>query len=171
MSVAAAGTNIGYHAILAGQLVGREGRVFALEADPRANALLERSVAFNGFTERTALHHAASLDGMVDAALDLLLLRGEGSGDAILGGRALIARSRELRLILEWPAATASGEGRLQFEETAGLLLREKFAFYRILPPSGNVYATPPLLMRVDPERLFLLPHCDLFATRLSPRT
>jgi FkbM family methyltransferase len=113
---------------------------------------------------------SVTLDGTVGAkldTLDVLLMDIEGSeGAAILGGRDLIRRSRGLRLILEWSAIAAREEVRRQFEEAARFLDEEKFRFYRIIPPSGNVYATPPLLSRVEAQDLLQLPHCDLFLSR-----
>jgi FkbM family methyltransferase len=214
MSFANAGANIGYHTVLGAKLVEAKGRVFAFEPNPDTYALLEKTVYFNGFSERTSLHHAAvtdsagegsvyyvpgksgggrllaalekpaepqdaanatkvasvTLDGTVGTqldTLDVLLMDIEGSeGAAILGGRDLIRRSRGLRLILEWSVISAREDVGRQFEEAAQFLDEEKFRFYRILPPGGNVYATPPLLSRVDAQDLRHLPHCDLFLTR-----
>ncbi len=169
MSFANAGANIGYHTVLGAKLVEHKGRVFAFEPNPETFALLQKTVHFNGFSERTTLYHAAvtdrageesfsyvpglqgggklrvalenpsdartanatkvagvTLDGTIGAALDtldVLLIDIEGSeAAAILGGRDLIGRSRELRLILEWPAISAREEVRRQFEEAAQFL-------------------------------------------------
>jgi FkbM family methyltransferase len=61
------GANVGYYSVLAGGVVGRTGRVFAFEPNPRVRARLERNVALNsmaGFVE--VRPQAASVsDGMV----------------------------------------------------------------------------------------------------------
>ena len=116
---------------------------------------------------------SVTLNSTVGAALDtldfLFMDIDGGEGAAILGGRDLIRRSRELRLILEWSASAVQPEIWRQYEAAAQFLNDEKFRFYRIMPPNGNVYATPPLLRRVEAQDLPHLPHCDLFLTR--PRT
>lgn len=44
------GANIGYYSILAGKLVGRQGRVFAFEPDPYTFELLRKNIELNGLT-------------------------------------------------------------------------------------------------------------------------
>jgi Met-10+ like-protein len=43
------GANIGYFSILAGHLVGAEGQVIAIEANPMTQPLLDRNLRLNGF--------------------------------------------------------------------------------------------------------------------------
>ena len=101
-------------------------------------------------------------------SLDVLHMDIEGSeGPAILGAADLIARSRELRIVLEWSVG-ARNDAKLheQHKSAAEFLLRNDFRFYRIVPPKGNVFSTAPDLARVEPQDLLSLPHSDLFATR-----
>lgn len=42
------GANIGYYTVIAGKIVGEEGRVYAFEPDPTSFELLERNVRLNG---------------------------------------------------------------------------------------------------------------------------
>jgi len=44
------GANTGYYTVLAGKLVGDQGRVYAFEPDPVSFSLLERNVRLNGLT-------------------------------------------------------------------------------------------------------------------------
>jgi FkbM family methyltransferase len=59
MRVVDAGANHGYYTILFADLVGPKGRVAAIEPNPRMMALLRRSVAINGFTDRVEPHEQA----------------------------------------------------------------------------------------------------------------
>lgn len=99
--------------------------------------------------------------------VDVLMMDIEGSeGAAILGGSALIEASRDLKIIMEWSFTHTLAESRVKLEQAVAFLVAQRFAFYRIVPPSGNVYTQPPDLVFVDPQDLFGLPHCDLFVTR-----
>jgi FkbM family methyltransferase len=61
-----AGANWGYFSLLAAPAVGGEGKVIALEPDPRQFARLARNLEMNQFANVTALQiAAASRDGMV----------------------------------------------------------------------------------------------------------
>ena len=42
------GANWGYFTLMAAQLIGRTGRVLAVEPDPRMFALLQRNLSLNG---------------------------------------------------------------------------------------------------------------------------
>lgn len=53
------GANLGYYTILAGDLVGKEGRVVAVEPNPFVFSLLNKTVLHNGFHARTKLHNYA----------------------------------------------------------------------------------------------------------------
>lgn len=54
------GANVGYYAVIAGKLVGAEGRVFAFEPDPVGFALLKRNLELNGVTNVVAEQKAVS---------------------------------------------------------------------------------------------------------------
>jgi FkbM family methyltransferase len=62
MRVADVGANHGYYTLLMADLVGAEGRVAAVEPNPRMADLLRRSVAINGFAERVEVYEEAASD-------------------------------------------------------------------------------------------------------------
>ena len=64
------GANFGYYTILLAALVGDEGRVLAIEPAPEAAAMLNRSVALNGFERiATVIEAAAGADEPPQALL------------------------------------------------------------------------------------------------------
>ena len=60
MIVVDLGANVGYYSLLAAARVGPEGQVFAFEPAPENIALLERSIAANGFDRLTLVPKACS---------------------------------------------------------------------------------------------------------------
>ena len=52
MTMVDVGANFGYYTVLAADFVGDAGRVVAIEPNPAARAMLEKSVAVNGFAGR-----------------------------------------------------------------------------------------------------------------------
>lgn len=60
MTMADIGANFGYYTLLASGWVGPSGRVLAVEANPHLFALLQKSVAVNGYGLRTSLHNLAA---------------------------------------------------------------------------------------------------------------
>lgn len=59
MTVFDVGANAGYFSMIAGALVGKAGRVIALEPDPRVVEVLRRNVGANGFENATVVQAAA----------------------------------------------------------------------------------------------------------------
>lgn len=62
MVVADIGANIGYFTLLMADMVGPTGRVHAFEPNPRMASLLQRSLAINGFANRSHVHETALAD-------------------------------------------------------------------------------------------------------------
>jgi FkbM family methyltransferase len=56
------GANLGYFSLLMSDLVGPEGKVHAIEANPHIAAVLRDSVEINGFAGRTMVHSLAISD-------------------------------------------------------------------------------------------------------------
>jgi FkbM family methyltransferase len=54
------GSNIGYYSLVAARIVGKQGRVFAIEASPRIYTRLRANVDLNGCTNVTCIHAAAA---------------------------------------------------------------------------------------------------------------
>lgn len=106
--------------------------------------------------------------GMTAQTIDFLHMDIEGSeGPALLGARELIGRSPNLQMIIEWSFQHVKApDFREKFRQAHQMLVDEKFKFYVVEPPKGNVYVEPPELRRIDPAETFDLGHCDLFLTR-----
>ena len=56
------GANLGYYTVLLGELVGPEGKVFAVEPNPRLAELCEKNIAVNGFWHNTRMSSLAASD-------------------------------------------------------------------------------------------------------------
>jgi FkbM family methyltransferase len=54
------GSNIGYYSLVAARLVGKQGRVFAIEASPKIFTRLQANVELNSCTNVTCIHAAAA---------------------------------------------------------------------------------------------------------------
>ncbi|GAB4340021.1 MAG: hypothetical protein Fur0042_00360 [Cyanophyceae cyanobacterium] len=59
MTVVDVGANIGYYGVVAGSCVGKEGRVFAFEANPKVFDTLFRNISINGYLDRTVSENCA----------------------------------------------------------------------------------------------------------------
>jgi FkbM family methyltransferase len=71
MFVVDIGANIGYYSLMAAQLVGEEGRVFAFEPDPKNFELLSRNLELNGYRNVVAVQKAVSnTSGIVTLYID-----------------------------------------------------------------------------------------------------
>jgi len=62
------GANMGYYTVLFGSSVGPGGHVLAVEPNPRAAALLRRSVEINGYAPRTRVAQVACSDPATTSA-------------------------------------------------------------------------------------------------------
>jgi FkbM family methyltransferase len=59
MTVFDVGANAGYFSMIAGELVGKSGRIVSLEPDPRVVEVLRRNVGSNGFENASVVQAAA----------------------------------------------------------------------------------------------------------------
>jgi FkbM family methyltransferase len=71
MTVLDIGANFGYYTLLAADLVGPQGCVYAIEADPRNYSILEKNVSVNGFTDRTQTYQVAALNERKEVQLHM----------------------------------------------------------------------------------------------------
>jgi FkbM family methyltransferase len=78
------GSNVGYFVLLAGALVGDQGRVYSFEADPSLARLLAASVRINGHADRTEVRQLAVSDAAArEAFTSYPERRGDGHLSAI----------------------------------------------------------------------------------------
>jgi FkbM family methyltransferase len=77
------GAHYGYYSILFADLVGNRGQVIAVEPNPRAGELWQRSIDLNGFGERARLVCAAA-DADDGAAVTLFVPHGESKNALIV---------------------------------------------------------------------------------------
>jgi FkbM family methyltransferase len=94
------GANLGYYAVMMADLVGPEGRVLALEPNPRLATLCARSLALNGFWHNAEVQRIAAAE----------------VSDATLNFRATISDPKNGRLVdAVLPDAAARDEDVLDF--------------------------------------------------------
>ncbi|MEA3066194.1 MAG: hypothetical protein QOJ27_2655 [Sphingomonadales bacterium] len=103
------GANCGYYSVLLADLVGPEGRVYAVEPNPAMARLLRRSIELNGFSARTTVCEAA-LGAKDGGTVSLFVPDGEPKNAALGadGGRPgsrheVAARTLDALLAAEGP--------------------------------------------------------------------
>jgi len=112
MHVADVGANHGYYTLLMADLAGPQGRVAAIEPNPRIADLLRRSVAVNGFSDRVQVHEMAAT-GEDDQTVWLRLPAHEPKNSHLVAGPGaaanpgdVIVQAKGGRLstaLAEWP--------------------------------------------------------------------
>jgi FkbM family methyltransferase len=91
------GANFGYYSLLLADLVGPEGRLFAIEPNPDVAALLRRSIALNGLSARTSVFEGAA--GAIDGAtVTLFVPEREPKNAAIVADSSEAAAGRHHRV-------------------------------------------------------------------------
>ncbi len=90
MRVVDIGANYGYYALLMADLVGPEGRLTAVEPNPVARDLLERSLVLNGLDLRTRVVAAAAA-ASTEGTAELFVPDNEPKNASIVADPALIA--------------------------------------------------------------------------------
>jgi FkbM family methyltransferase len=86
-----AGANIGFLTLLAGHLVGPEGRVIAIEANPDVYATLEENIIINGFAGRFTGHQVAAYDRDAELTFTWNTHR-DGSGRIVTAAQSGLAQ-------------------------------------------------------------------------------
>lgn len=107
------GANFGYYSMLLADLVGPEGRLYAVEPNPAAAGLLRRALSLNGFAGRTELCEAAA--GASDGtSAKLFVPAGEPKNAALVA--AAPERAGELRQVpVRSLDALLAAEDRIDF--------------------------------------------------------
>jgi FkbM family methyltransferase len=92
--------------------------------------------------------------------VDLIHMDIEGSEPlALRGGRTLIARSPNIKIITEWSVGMMKAHANV--EEYVAWLVENGFRFW-LIEYEGK-------LAELDPSAVLNLPHCDLFLSRADP--
>jgi FkbM family methyltransferase len=85
------GANCGFFSLLAARLVGRRGRVLAIEPNPESADAIERNAVLNGINNIEVIRKAV---GQNDSMLDLYVPANSNSG-----GASLVAREPSMKVI------------------------------------------------------------------------
>jgi FkbM family methyltransferase len=106
------GANCGYYSMLLADLVGPEGRLYAVEPNPRIARLLRRSIELNGFAARTTICEVA-LGAQDGGTASLFVPEGEPKNAAlgVDGGRPGDRHDVAVRTL----DALLAEEGRIAF--------------------------------------------------------
>jgi len=111
------------------------------------------------YSQRINVRAVTLDDALADrvAKVDLIRMDIEGSEPlALQGARALIARSPEVRIVMEWFVDMM--RARADVEATVGWLVGQGFRFW-VIRPNGRLKA-------IEPASAPSLPPCDLFLSR-----
>lgn len=143
------GANVGYFSLLLADLVGPDGHVFAVEPNPAITPLLRRSVALNGFAERTTLCEVAA--GSADDRFTRLMVPDRSPGQSALVSDPALAMPGCTNL--EVPVATLDslvGGRRVDF-----IKLDAEGSEQRIIAGMAAMLDThrPELLLEFNPGR------------------
>ncbi len=125
------GAHIGYYTVIAAQLVGDKGKVYAFEPDPRNFKLLQRNVEANGYSNVVLVNKAVS-DKIEEKRVDIIKMDIQGAeARAFQGAMKVIARNRHIKLITEfYPQALQQSE--ISAEEYLALLQKHAFKLFNI---------------------------------------
>lgn len=124
--------------------------------------------------ETTTITMDTALEGRVET-VDVLQMDIEGAEPmAILGAKRMIARSPDLRIIMEWfgqyyerPHLKKPIEEMWEF-----LVNQEGFRVFHITPPTRNPYSKPPEMVHVPDFAAFCeLPHGEVYLDRAEPKS
>src|SRR5262249_9914683 len=124
------GAHWGYFSLLAADVVGAEGRIVAVEADPRIYQTLARNLALNRLANAEAIHAAAAAE---DVTLTLSgydesqgnwgisrVVRGEGAG----GAATFEVSARSVDALMDERGVAAVDLIKMDIEGAEGLALR-----------------------------------------------
>ncbi|WP_203072995.1 FkbM family methyltransferase [Falsiroseomonas ponticola] len=89
MVVLDVGANLGYFSILMAELVGAEGRLIAVEPNPRLAQLAERNLALNGFWHQSRVERVAAGDASGQALAFRFLTSDPKNGRLVKAGGAV----------------------------------------------------------------------------------
>lgn len=113
-----------------------------------------------------------TLDSIVEAPVDAMLIDAEGSESLVIaGGREVIRRSPSLSIIMEWTphAYRVDAARRPHIDAMWDFLLDEQgFEASRICPEGHRGLGHMPRLEPLDRTSLFAVPHSDLLLRRRS---
>lgn len=82
MTIIDVGANVGYYTVKWGDMVGSQGRVLAVEANPATARLLRENVALNGLAGRCEVHVVAA--GVQEGTATLRVPMGNGGGASFI---------------------------------------------------------------------------------------